>query len=167
MNANKMARIESGLSSMAKKVLGAVPLQEVWTKSQIADEMRRIGITVDRNMVYGCLSTIVESGLIKEPERGSFIRVTVRTAAKQTQTTTQENPVVATTNTIRASSTATSPATMGTDTLTRLANLGALLRRAAEECDAIALEVEARVQAAGKEGEKLRQLTALLKDIGA
>ena len=48
------------------------------------------------------------------------------------------------------------------DSLSRLANLGALLRRAADECDAIALDVEARVQAAGKEGETLRQLKALL-----
>jgi len=56
--------------------------------------------------------------------------------------------------------------TAATDTLSRLATLGALLRRASEECDAIALDVEERVTAAGQDGEKLRQLQSLLKSIG-
>ena len=168
MNANKLARIESGLNSMAKKVLEAVPIQECWTKSQIGVELRRLGCGAARDVIDGCLSTLADNGLIKEPERGSFIRVGARQPIS-TPAPKEPTPVTSSTRTTAneppATSTSTSTSTSA-DTLTRLANLGALLRRAADECDAIALEAEARIQAAGKEGENLRKLQALLKEIG-
>jgi len=158
MNAAKLARIESGLNSMAKKVLGAVPIQAPWSKEQIVSELRRAGATVDRAVVDGCLITLCERGLVKEPSRGSFIRVIARLI---TQATEEFHDMSATARPAAAQQPQPS-APERDDSLSRLANLGALLRRAADECDAIALDVEARVQAAGKEGETLRQLKALL-----
>jgi len=170
MNANKLARIESGLNTMARKVLEAVPMQEAWTKAQIAVELRRLGCGAARDVLEGCLATLTDSGLVKEPQRGSFIRVAVRQitpTAPATPTTPEEPAVQTNIRPIAAAAANDAPAgTSGADTLTRLANLGALLRRAADECDAIALDVETRVQAAGQDGEKLRQLQALLKSIG-
>jgi len=158
MNAAKLARIESGLNSMAKKVLGAVPIQAPWSKEQIVSELRRAGATVDRAVVDGCLITLCERGLVKEPSRGSFIRVIARLI---TQATEEFHDMSATARPA-ATQQPQPPAPERDDSLSRLANLGALLRRAADECDAIALDVEARVQAAGKECETLRQLKALL-----
>jgi len=158
MNAAKLARIESGLNSMAKKVLGAVPIQAPWSKEQIVSELRRAGATVDRAVVDGCLITLCERGLVKEPSRGSFIRVIARLI---TQATEEFHDMSANARPAAAQQPQPS-APERDDSLSRLANLGALLRRAADECDAIALDVEARVQAAGKEGETLRQLKALL-----
>ncbi|VTU38365.1 hypothetical protein H4CHR_04407 [Variovorax sp. PBS-H4] len=161
MNANKLARIESGLNGMAKKVLEAVPMQSPWSKDQIAVELRRLGSSASRDVIDGCLNTLCERGAVKEPTRGNFIRV----LARQPITTTQELDMPATIRPI-ATPAPVQPATAD-DTLSRLANLGALLRRAADEAEAIALDVEDRVKAAGKDGEKLRQLQALLKSISA
>jgi len=158
MNAAKLARIESGLNSMAKKVLGAVPIQAPWSKEQIVSELRRAGATVDRAVVDGCLITLCERGLVKEPSRGSFIRVIARLITQATE----EFHEMSATASPAATKQPQPPVPERDDSLSRLANLGALLRRAADECDAIALDVEARVQAAGKEGETLRQLKALL-----
>lgn len=155
MNANKMARIESGLNSMAKKVLDAVPIQQAWTREQIAGELHRTGCGAGRDVVEGCLATLKDRGAIKEPRHGHYQRITARppTAANDPMTSASDLPV------------ATAAAPRADDTLSRLANLGALLRRAADECDAIALDVEERVKDAGKDGAKLRQLQALLKGL--
>lgn len=172
MNASKLARVESGLNTMARKVLEAVPKKEVWTKSQIARELHRSGSSsAGRDVVDGCLNTLKESGLIREPEHGSFIRVSTReptvvTVTKKpftTPTAKEENEPMPT---IPTRADAAAPVSPEPDTLSRLANLGALLRRAADECDAIALDVESRVQAAKQDGEQLRQLKQLLKSIG-
>jgi hypothetical protein len=161
MNAAKLARLESGLNSMAKKVLAAVPIQTPWSREQIVSELRRAGATVDRAVVDGCLVTLCERGVVKEPARGTFVRVIARLITPATE----EIPPVSTTAHIitPASSPQAAPAAPPRDdSLSRLANVAALLRRAADEIEGIALDVEARVQAAGKEGETLRQLKALL-----
>ncbi|NVM91099.1 hypothetical protein FHT32_004763 [Variovorax sp. SG517] len=159
MNAAKLARIESGLNSMAKKVLAAVPIQTPWSKEQIVSELRRAGATVDRAVVDGCLITLCERGVVKEPARGTFVRVIARLI---TQATEEFNEVSINARPAAAALQPQPPAPEREDSLSRLANVAALLRRAADEIDGIALDVEARVQAAGKEGETLRQLKALL-----
>lgn len=159
MNAAKLARIESGLNSMAKKVLGAVPIQAPWTKEQIVSELRRAGATVDRAVVDGCLITLCERGVVKEPARGTFVRVIARLITPATE---EIQNVLTTTARTAAPASPTHATPERDDSLSRLANVAALLRRAADEIDGIALDVETRVQAAGKEGETLRQLKALL-----
>jgi hypothetical protein len=159
MNAAKLARIESGLNSMAKKVLGAVPIQTPWSKEQIVSELRRAGATVDRAVVDGCLINLCERGVVKEPARGTFVRVIARLITPATEEIQNVPTATARTNTPASES---QSAPEREDSLSRLANVAALLRRAADEIDGIALDVETRVQAAGKEGETLRQLKALL-----
>jgi hypothetical protein len=159
MNAAKLARIESGLNSMAKKVLGAVPIQTPWSKEQIVSELRRAGATVDRAVVDGCLINLCERGVVKEPARGTFVRVIARLITPATE---EIQNVPTTTARAAAPASQSQAAPERNDSLSRLANVAALLRRAADEIDGIALDVETRVQAAGKEGETLRQLKALL-----
>lgn len=161
MNAAKLARIESGLNSMAKKVLGAVPIQTPWSKEQIVSELRRAGATVDRAVVDGCLINLCERGVVKEPARGTFVRVIARLITPATEEI-QNVPTATVTARTNAPASQSQAAPERDDSLSRLANVAALLRRAADEIDGIALDVETRVQAAGKEGETLRQLKALL-----
>lgn len=172
MNAAKQARLESGLNTMAKKVLDAVPIKDPWSRDQIIGELRRGGMTPDRAVIDGCLAHLCESRLVKQAAPGFYIRV----LARQTNTTTQEiDPVPSTTRTITAAQTPLQPSTVtpsaalspGDKFVTRLGDLGALLRRAAEEADSIALEVDAQLQLAAAGGDKLRQLKALLSELGA
>lgn len=162
MNASKLARLESSLNASARKVLDAVPMQEPWSKTQIVAELKRQGRSATPEVVIGCLGHLTETGLIKEPTRGNFIRV----PARQPSPTEKELPTVPSTATpialqpVKAAAQAEVP-----DTLTRLANLGALLRRAADEVDSLALDVEERVRVAGQGDEELRKMKAVLKKI--
>lgn len=161
MNTNKIARLESGLNSIAKKVLEAVPIQEPWSKDQISMELRRTGCNASRDVIDSCLGAIADRGLAKEPRPGMFIRVTAKPSLNQEPQMPPATPAP-----IAPPPKKSEPAIAASDTLSRLASLGSLLRRASEECDAIALDVEERVTAAGQDGEKLRQLQSLLKSIG-
>lgn len=172
MNAAKLARLESGLNAMAKKVLEAIPIQEPWSKDQITLEMRRTGSGCAQNVIEGCLATIVDKGLAKEPRRGFFIRVTAKTVDADEPIDASADGLPANQEIMPALRRVDPPQPVAPedtgkpDTLGRLANLAVLLRRAADELEAIAMDVEERVAEVGRDGEKLRRLQMLLKDIG-
>lgn len=156
MNAQKMARLEGGLNGLAKKVLAAVPMQEAWSAQKISTELRRSGGSYDLSVITGCLNTLADSGIIKEPATGSFIRPAVR---ESITTTKEEAPMATNVRTI-------APAEPEQDSMTRFANVAKGLRRLADEVELIALADAERTQKAEKDTENLRQLQALLKTIG-
>lgn len=155
MNEAKITRLESGLNGIARKVLEVVPVLTAWGKEQIHSELRRQGTGCDRSVVDGCLDNLRGRGLIKEPTRGAFIRVTSKTT-----TTKEEDQVHNQTPPARLPASA-APAEK--DPLARLAAASKLLRQAADEIDAAALDAAEQVQTAAKDTEKFRQLQALLK----
>lgn len=174
MNAAKLTRLEGGLTTVARKVLDAVPIQEPWEKQTIVMELRRTGVATSVDIIEGCLRSLKDRGLVKEPRSGFFVRPKFRPAAAANDddlddagaptpppTTTTKAPPVRTTLTVSPPAT-TEPA----NTLTRLADLASSLRKTADEVDAIAIDVEERIAVIEKDGEKLRQLQALLKSIG-
>ena len=172
MNTTRLARIENGLNSLAKKVLDAVPATETWTKEQIASELYREGHRVALNVMVGALSRMCDQGLVREPERGRFIRVQGQDAETIDQ---QEITIVSSTiQPIRPEAPPPPPPpapppprdTPPRDVLTRLAQIAVMLRSLANETEAIALETEERMQELKRDTEKLRQLQQLLKSIG-
>ncbi|MEB2504620.1 hypothetical protein SB394_11925 [Burkholderia sp. BCCIQ04A] len=69
----------SGLSAIAKKVLEMVPIQEAWSRSEIAGHLLRVTkSSPDAAVIDGCLGRLKDSGLIREPSRGRYQRVEVR-----------------------------------------------------------------------------------------
>lgn len=156
VNEAKIARLESGLNGIARKVLEAVPVLSPWTKDQIHGELRRQGTGCDRSHVDGCLDNLRGRGLIKEPARGQFIRITGKTTSPQPE----EDTVSIQAPAARLPTPAETPKK---DPLARLAAASQLLRQAADEIDAAALEAAEQVQTAAKDTEKFRQLQALLK----
>jgi len=156
MNEAKIARISSGLNTIARKVLDAVPAQTIWSKAQIHAELHRIGVSCDRSLVDGCLDNLRGQGLIKEPTRGEFTRVTPKTTTHQT-----EEPM--TTHQIPPARPPASPVPEKKDPLARLAVAAKAMRQAAEEVEAAALEAAEMVQKAEQGAEKFRQLQAMLQ----
>lgn len=156
MNEAKIARLESGLNGIARKVLDAVPTQAPWTKAQIHDELRRLGTSCDRSHLDGCLDNLRGRGLIKEPTRGSFIRIVGKTTTSQPEEDTLRTQAP-------PARLPASAAPAKKDPLARLAAASQLLRQAADEIDAAALDAAEQVQTAAKDTEKFRQLQALLK----
>lgn len=161
MNEAKIARLESGLNGIARKVLEAVPVLSPWTKDQIHGELRRQGTGCDRSHVDGCLDNLRGRGLIKEPARGQFIRITGKTTSPQ-----PEEDMATTGIRVLQPQAVEQQAADKKDSLSRLAECAKSLRQMADQVDAIALDVEERVQTIERDTEKLRQLQALLKSIG-
>ena len=136
----RLLAIEKGLTGIARKVLEAVPIADTWSVTQLLSELRRAGHTSDHKLVSGCLSSLVDTGLVREPVRGSFKRVNI--APKPAQPSLKAVP---------SSDAAATPATP--DPMDRAISLAAQVRalassaiKIATELDDLALEVEGRIQ---------------------
>lgn len=75
MKADQLARLESQQTSIGKKVLTFVPYDSVVNAAQVLNRMRPTGLTPSINVVQGCLGSLAHVGLLKEPDRGFFIRI--------------------------------------------------------------------------------------------
>ena len=148
MNSARMRAIEEGQTGIAKKVLSSVPIQESWTARQIVSDIARSGSRPDPHIVEGCLNTLCDSGLVRERLRGYFQR-----------TKPKEEKVVS------IAATSAQPKEP-IDPLTKLGNIASSLRAMADEIEDVALAIEERQTATTEEIAKLRQLKALLRDLG-
>lgn len=163
MTPQRLAAHESGLNGVARKVLDAVPVSEPWSKTAIHAEIRRTGTNVDGRIVDGCLETLRGRGLIREPERGLFIRVTakpkvVRLERSQERTDeTDETPTPAPKEDAM-------PAPQA-DPLEKMARLAESARKLATEIENVALEIEAQAEKVRQDTATLRQLQTLLKNL--
>jgi len=163
VNDTKRRTIEAGQTGLAKKVLEAVPISEAWTIHQIRNELIRTGSNSDYRMIEGCLRTLKDSELVKEPDTGSFIRImskpkTVRVSVpKEVQE--QTMAVIA-------------EAKKPVEPMDRLAALSAQVRvlsnqvlAIATEIENVALDVQDRLDRIHADTAKLRQLQELLKGL--
>ena len=158
MTATRIRILENQLTGVAKKVYGAVPINEAWPSKSIVSELTRQGQIRDFSIIEGCLNTLKEVGLIKEVSPGHFQRVKSKpTAEKEAEpmTTKPLNPVA--------------PPTEPMDRLvaigTKLRGLSQTFLELADDIDEATLAFEEK--ASGNDGElaKLRQLKGLLKSL--
>lgn len=162
VQAQRLTRAAESLSGVAKRVLDAVPIGEPWTAAAICSELGRQGSRVDFNIVLGCLNTHKEVGLVREPMTQYFVRVHVADAKPKTA--------------VAAANVVALPMTEKLTEREPLESIGAMAQRLreagrtfimwAEDLERLGLEFEGRVDKAGQDGEKLRQLQAILKSLG-
>ncbi len=176
MNNARLAALQQGLSSVAKKVLDATPIEEAWSVTQIMQEMHRaIGTHHERRVVAGALASMVQQGIVRELLPGRFQRVTAKAVI--------DKPVLVA---VRASKTAqpgeqakvSQPSTEASGrgsgpVVDQIAQIAAQLRNAskqfsllAEDLDAIAIEAQDRMEVAEKSLAKMREFKALLGSLG-
>lgn len=155
MNPERLNRIADQQTGIARKVLDAVPIAEEWTTSAVSRELFRVGTRIDKDTLEGCLQSLKESGLVKEPHAGHWRRVHVERA---------EEPETAPGAKVKF---------VRVDPLDRMATLTATLRERAsqllmlaDEIDAAAIAMEEERAAGSASDQKLRQLQSLLRDIG-
>jgi hypothetical protein len=158
--ATKLAAAERGLTSEARKVFNVVPIAAAWKPNQILGELKREGINMPMNIVMGCLRALVDDGMVRQTG-DSFLRVTP-----------SERPPKLTLSAVQQPTPEPTPEPATKDTLTKLADLSAVLKKRsndllalAKEIDDIAIEVEERIARADTDGAKPRQLQELLRGI--
>ena len=79
MNQKKIDRMLKQQTIITRKVYDCVPILDEWGKSKIHQEVHRTGSNQNGKVVDGCLNSLRNTGLIKEPRPGFFIRVTAST----------------------------------------------------------------------------------------
>lgn len=188
MNEAKLQKAEQGINGMAKKVLDAVPIQEPWSKNQIVAEIRRAGSNAGVDVIESCLNNLRGRSLISEPSRGMFQRITakprVHLVQVEPQTTLRSALEMAVSKSskkehevvITCAADMLPANLMGAakkDPLESMAELAQMARdlagtaqKLAASIETAALEAEERMEQIRRDTDKLRQLQALLKDIG-
>lgn len=160
MNEARFSSIHRGLSSVAQKVYAAVPIADEWAIEAVRRELTRKGHTIDLHTIRGCMSTLVDVGLVAEPSRGTFSRVAIKEAYKAPPKAVKEAKQLE------------KPAMPKQGAIDKLTALSARVRTAmsamktlADDIDNAALEIEADILKAGEGAQKYKQLQALLKDL--
>lgn len=169
MNETKFNTVYRGITEQAKKVYEAVPLGEHWNVGQIIAEISRLGHGHrDMRSVMGCLNSLKDVGLVKEPAVGMFVRTEVRLKQSDPkEKEVKEEPPMPAIN--------TQPVPSQKADLTPLERIGSLsaqvltiiqsMHQLAADIEAAAIEVEEQIEKINKDGEKLKQLQALLKSL--
>ena len=175
LDAMKAERIGSRLDGIARKALDAVPIEHPWDLAQIVSDITRTtGSRPDTKTVKAALGALVGQGLVLEPRDGRFVRVKIRPtlAAVPPAPVKEEKPMPAPT-VVSPPSVPKREEREEREPLARMASMASTLRELARQADnvaegleTVALEVAERMERIHADGDKLRQLQALLKSIG-
>ncbi|WP_236225681.1 hypothetical protein [Pseudomonas pseudonitroreducens] len=153
-----------GQTGIAKKVYDCVPIAEPWTSFQVMTAMRNMtGSTPDSRIVSGCLSSLVDSGLIKKTGRDSFQRIPVEPKTK-TQELKMAEPAKKIETPVEPKR-STSPLEMLGELATEIVGMAEHMKRLASRVEDVALAVEQERESSAKSMESYRQLKALLKSL--
>lgn len=186
------AKYQSALNSqsaIAKKVLEMVPIQEAWSRNEIASNLRRVTkSSPDVAVLDGCLIRLKDAGLIRERQTGLYQRVEIRerevlhvaTETKiKTQVAADGRTFIAgmgigvdnTGGTVEhcASASASMPAKSPIDILSALSErvraAATSMLVLASDIETAALTIEQTNAESNANVDKLRQLQALLKSL--
>ncbi len=173
VTAKRLDSLIHGLNGQARKVYEATPIGESWEVLRIAREIRRVHSTGPAlDVLQGCLSALRDSGLIKEPVRGQFIRSQVPSytppkqpdpEAQMAAPTPQQPAPAATTLQVKTAQRGRSPlldrfGAMAEEARAMAGRLTAL----ANQLEAAAIDVDDAIKEASTGNERLRQLRELL-----
>jgi len=164
MTPAKQEILMQGQTGIAKKVYDCVPIAEAWSSFQVMTALRNMtGSTPDSRIVSGCLSSLVDAGLIKKNGRDSFQRIPVEPKTK-TQEPKMAEPAKKIETPAEPKRTA-SPLEMLGELATEIVGMAEHLKRLASRVEDVALAVEQEREANAKSMESYRQLKALLKSL--
>lgn len=166
MTATRIRILENQQTGIAKKVYGAVPINEAWPSKAIVVELTRQEQVRDFSIIEGCLNTLKEVGLIKEMSPGHFQRVKPKPIAeKEAEPMSMKplNPVIPPNSSIKGEP--TEPVDRLAAIGTKLRGLSQMFLELADDIDEAALAFEEKTSGNDEELAKLRQLKNVLKSL--
>lgn len=157
----------NGQTSVARKVFELVPIKEAWTALEIVAALNRATkSSMDFKVLQGCLNTLKESGLVREPKRGHFQRVEVKEKAEEKMVDFNARPIVTPRLPVSAPSVpAKTPIEILSEISGRLVGVNAEIKRIASDIETAALVIEEGMAANEENLGKLRQLQSILKSL--
>lgn len=170
ITAKRQTEILRGQTSCAQRVFSAVPAQSQWSTTQIHQELARLGIHIDRAKIMGSLKSLIDSGLVTE--KGSqFQRAEIKRAVAKQEPKTGDQQMAVSKQAQNALIKKPVPQDASNlDKLgalsSRVIQLAAQLKEIASDIDAAAIEIVEQKATDDANVAKLKQLQALLKEIG-
>lgn len=174
------------MSAVARRVYEAVPIETAWSVSFVQSELSRTGSSTGRDVhvLKGCLASLVEAGLVIEPERGLFQRAPLKPESNyepqkdQTQMKTKASAAIHSTS----ANSLSRLAELGQGAMQNAARMAVLAEKAealastmremveelcklSKNIDESALDIEEQKQSANADADKLKQLQQLLKSL--
>lgn len=145
MTPARYAEIIRSLDSTLRKIFDAVPTTQAWNVHEIRGELNRVGKRLEMGMIVGCLNSLKKDGLIKEPDPGHFRRAMEPTPpAQESEVTKPSKPA---------------------DPLDELTQLSQDLFEMSDKIENIVKAIRAKPAEVEQQGEKFKQLQALLKGL--
>ena len=160
MTTTRIRILENQQTGVAKKVYGAVPINEAWPSKAIVAELTRQGQVRDFSIIEGCLNTLKEVGLIKETAPGHFQRVKPKPIVEK-----EAEPMTTTPSKTSAEGEPTEPVDRLAAIGTKLCGLSQMFLELADDIDEAALAFEEKTSGNDEELAKLRQLKNVLKSL--
>lgn len=163
MTITRIRILESQQTGIAKKVYGAVPINEPWPSKAIVSELTRQGSVRDFSIIEGCLNTLKEIGLVREPMPGHFQRAKPKVEKEESMPTKPLNPV------LPLGTSMPKPADPFGQLMaigTKLRGLSQMFIELACEIDDAALAIEEKSSNVTEELANLRKLKEVLKSLG-
>lgn len=155
LNQAKFNSIFNGLASVAKKTYDLVPIKNAWDANQIHQEGIRQGSVSDLRTTTGCLNTLVSSGLVSEPTRGTFIRIEVKQKTQAQIASEEAKPKESKT-----------PLEVLIDLAITAKSIGAMVSELSKNIDDAALQIQIQLDSESEDTQKLKQLQQILKSLG-
>lgn len=152
-----------GQTGIAKKVYECVPIAESWSSFQVMTAMRNLtGSTPDSRIVSGCLSSLVDSGLVKKIARDLYQRIPVeqKPEAPKMAAPAKKQSEVSAVPTRKAT-----PLEMLGELAGEIVGMAEHMKRLATRVEDVALAIEQERESNSENLEKLRQLQAILKSL--
>lgn len=173
MNTAKLRATEAALTGMVKKVLGFVSTEEVRSIAQVCGAMHNeTGSRPDQRVVSGCLNTLVERGMVKEPQKGHFLRIADEKKPEPKVLPEPASAVIRMMPALQVSTPAHDFGLQDGDAMDRLAGIAKRLggiadvvRNLVSDLEDVALDVETKMHKINTDTAKLRQLQELLKSL--
>jgi hypothetical protein len=179
LNAAKLEMRERNLTGVCRTARAArPPAPATSSATAVAQALREMGVNYAPNVIEGCLESLRQDGLLKEPKPSVFVRVAARTAVASAPTergapsnsgTEPAHPQPPTPEMAAPTAGLAGPA-CALDRLGSVAKsaraLSGKLIELADEIETAALEAEERIQRVQADTAKLRQLQELLKSLG-
>lgn len=163
MTPAKQEILMQGQSSIAKKIYECVPIQEAWPTFQIAQALKATaGSTADIRRVQACLSDLVESGLIREPQPRHYQRAEVKEKPKTPELKMQTHKPLAQSAVATQSH---SPIDILGELSVEILGMAEHLKKLARRVEDAALAIEQERENNSESLEKLNQLKTILKGL--
>lgn len=161
MNHTRFKEIYSRQTPQARKVYDAMTPALALTPTQVIARMS--DGTYSLSIVHGCLSSLKDSGLVKEHSPGVYHRI--EAPAPKQRVVRTPNQHVKGEDVVKLEDADHSVVKEKT-LLDHIADFAADMRTLSERAEDLALMVEEQLQSHSDEMDKMKQLKALLKSIG-